>query len=217
MIKKNYSQLTEGIFLIIRFGDDVLTYLDSQEFKNNVIKQENLLRKRVQIFTGLTVMLVYKDANSFTKWKNGHIVSMWTLLGDKYSLIEPVEYVDHCDEFQYLFAQVIMYYLLNPYIILDPNTGNTTKTVNKKYISSGCKMINLTANHHKHKIKRGINVLDIVNDSVHPSITFVAKTLNVDYNMFWRDLKNGREKNYQRIERLIIKQPGESKQAVATS
>ena len=104
-----------------------------------------------------------------------------------------------------LYVQILLYYLLNPYIILDPKTDSNP--LDKAGMGQSLKInwrVYLTENRHKYRIRRGINVLDTTNDCVHCGIVQAAKFYNTPYNSFYYGLHHGDYPNLQRIERMQI-------------
>lgn len=102
------------------------------------------------------------------------------------------------------FIIVFHYYLLNPYIILPAEPViKKAESSNTNYVAPPVTVINLTSNHHKQKIRQGVNLRDKRTGIITPSIAETARRLKKEYSYFYYDLSHSYELNYERIEKDI--------------
>jgi hypothetical protein len=232
-IAKKLTGLLSGAWLVINFKDDVFDYILSgedgrrfsefynsgrmerkrfelsQEFYDECVKQSDEIEKKIQFLDTKTVVLNYKgtDIIKFTPRNSTY----WRNNGREWVLVykfNSIESMDDCTDFSdrsSLYFQVLIYYLLNPYIELDPLPESRTdgKSAVEPVHTDPCpKIINLTANHHKYHLRHGVNVLDLSTGVLHPSIADAARKHNEEYNYFYYDLMHGKLPSMKRIEKL---------------
>jgi hypothetical protein len=99
----------------------------------------------------------------------------------------------------------INYYALNPFIIIEDLTtcGNgksNGEVMPKKKREKN--VIPLTVNHHKYKIRNGVNVLDTETGRIYPSIAETARRLDYKYGALSYWLKHNLIQPLKRIEKL---------------
>jgi len=98
----------------------------------------------------------------------------------------------------------VHYYALNPFIIYEDlrthgNGSNGDVMTRRKREQN---VIPLTINHHKRKIRNGVNVLDTKTGRIYPSIAETSRKLEYPYGMLWQLLKDNIIPPLKRIEKL---------------
>ena len=63
-------------------------------------------------------------------------------------------------------------------------------------------VIPLTTNHHKYKIRNGVNVMNTETGRIYPSIAETARKLEYSYGTLWQLLKDDTIPPLKRIEKL---------------
>ena len=105
------------------------------------------------------------------------------------------------------YSTIISYYALNPYVFyVDSRThGYSSKGNIQNQKERDKKVIILTINHHKYKIRNGINVMDTETGMIFPSIAEASRRLEYPYGMLWQLLKDNNIPPLMRIEKLHLK------------
>ena len=102
------------------------------------------------------------------------------------------------------YGAFISYYALNPFIIYEDlrthGNGSNGEVLTKRKREQN--VIPLTINHHKHKIRNGINVMDTDTGRIYPSIAETSRKLEYPYSMLWQLLKDNTIPPLKRIEKL---------------
>lgn len=98
----------------------------------------------------------------------------------------------------------VCYYALNPFIIYEDlrthGNGNNGEAVTRRKREE--KVIPLTTNHHRYKIRNGINVMNTDTGRIYPSIAETSRKLEYPYSMLWQLLKDDTIPPLKRIEKL---------------
>jgi hypothetical protein len=96
------------------------------------------------------------------------------------------------------------YYALNPFIIYEDlrthGNGCNGVVLNKRKREEN--VIPLTINHHKYKIRNGVNVMNTDTGRIYPSIAETSRKLEYQYGMLWQLLKDNTIPPLKRIEKL---------------
>lgn len=234
MIKKNFNELLKGVDLLIKFKPDVLDYLFlpengekfsdlyysksingfkakyNPEFQNNINKS-SLSEKAKQFKTIAIFDTNYKIFNqgAYLCKFNSKNTSVWIHSKDmkERNIFYFVPDKGHSDPQIMMFEAILLYYLMNPYVELpaiDSNISYSTKHNIKSLENKPFKTVNLTSNHHKFRIRKGVNVIDVKNNCVYPSIKQAAHVHEIDYFPFYHSLCKGNISNLKRIERITI-------------
>ena len=98
----------------------------------------------------------------------------------------------------------VLYYALNPFIIYEDlrTHGNGYNSDVKNRRKRDKNVVPLTTNHHKYKIRNGVNVMDTKTGRIYPSIAETARNLEYPYGMLWQLLKDNTMPPLKRIEKL---------------
>jgi len=105
------------------------------------------------------------------------------------------------------YGAFVGYYALNPFIIYEDlrthgNGSNGEVMTRRKHEEN---VIPLTINHHKYKIRNGINVMNTDTGRIYPSIAETSRKLEYPYGMLWQLLKDNTIPPLKRIEKLYLK------------
>jgi hypothetical protein len=102
------------------------------------------------------------------------------------------------------FGDFAGYYALNPFIIYEDlrthGNGSNGEILTRRKREQN--VIPLTTNHHKHKIRNGINVMNTETGRIYPSIAETSRKLEYPYSMLWHLLKDKTIPPLKRIEKL---------------
>lgn len=104
-----------------------------------------------------------------------------------------------------LFGNYVGYYALNPFIIYEDLTTRGNCRINGSGIPKRKReknVIPLTINHHKYKIRNGVNVMDTETGRIYPSIAETARRLEYMYGALTYWLKHNLIPPLKRIEKL---------------
>lgn len=113
-------------------------------------------------------------------------------------------FLEIADAVAIFFGAFVGYYALNPFIIYEDlrthgNGSNGDVMTRRKREEN---VIPLTINHHKHKIRNGVNVMDTETGRIYPSIAETARQLDYIYGTLWLWLKDNIIPPLKRIEKL---------------
>jgi len=102
------------------------------------------------------------------------------------------------------YGNFVGYYSLNPFIFHEDlrthgNGYNGEVSTKRK---RGENVIPLTINHHKQKIKNGVNVMNTETGRIYPSIAETSRKLEYPYGLLWQLLKDNTIPPLKRIEKL---------------
>ena len=102
------------------------------------------------------------------------------------------------------FDDFVSYYALNPFIIYEDlrthgNGSNGDVMTRRKREHN---VIPLTINHHKYKIRNGVNVMNTDTGRIYPSIAETSRKLEFTYGILWQLLKDNTIPPLKRIEKL---------------
>jgi hypothetical protein len=102
------------------------------------------------------------------------------------------------------FGYYVSYYALNPFIIYEDlrTHGNGCNGEVLTKMKREENVIPLTINHHKHKIRNGVNVMNTDTGRIYPSIAETSRKLEYSYGMLWQLLKDNTIPPLKRIEKL---------------
>jgi hypothetical protein len=101
----------------------------------------------------------------------------------------------------------VNYYSLNPFIFYEDLTTGSNGKKNSNVLSMrkfDRKVIPLTKNHHKHKIRNGINVMNTETGVIYPSMAEAARRLDYMYGALCYWLSHNLIPPLKRIEKLKI-------------
>jgi hypothetical protein len=105
-----------------------------------------------------------------------------------------------------IYGDFVSYYALNPFIIYEDlrthGHGSIGEVLTRRKREQN--VIPLTINHHKHKIRNGINVMNTETGRVYPSIAETSRKLEYPYSMLWQLLKDNTIPPLKRIEKLHL-------------
>jgi hypothetical protein len=104
------------------------------------------------------------------------------------------------------YGAFVGYYALNPFIIYEDlrTHGNVSNGEVRTHRECDKKVIHLNINHHKYKIRNGINVMDTDTGRIYPSIAEASRKLEYPYSMLWQLLKDNTIPPLMRIEKLHL-------------
>lgn len=106
-----------------------------------------------------------------------------------------------------MYGAYVGYYALNPFVIYEDlkthgySSNGTILTCRKREQN----VIPLTINHHKHKIKNGVNVMNTETGRIYPSIAETSRQLEYTYSTLWHLLAENLVPPLKRIEKLQSK------------
>jgi hypothetical protein len=105
-----------------------------------------------------------------------------------------------------IYGAYIGYYALNPFILYEDlrTHGNVSNGEVRTRRKRDKKVIPLNINHHKYKIRNGINVMDTDTGRIYPSIAEASRKLEYPYSMLWQLLKDNTIPPLKRIEKLHL-------------
>jgi hypothetical protein len=102
------------------------------------------------------------------------------------------------------FGYYVSYYALNPFVIYEDlrthGNGSTGEVMTRKKREEN--VIPLTTNHHKYKIRNGVNVMNTDTGRIYPSIAETSRKLEYPYWLLWQLLKDNTIPPLKRIEKL---------------
>jgi hypothetical protein len=104
------------------------------------------------------------------------------------------------------YGAFVSYYALNPFIIYEDlrthGNGSNGEVMTRRKREEN--VIPLTINHHKYKIRNGINVMNTDTGRIYPSIAETSRKLEYPYGMLWQLLKDNTIPPLKRIEKLHL-------------
>jgi hypothetical protein len=104
------------------------------------------------------------------------------------------------------YGDFVSYYALSPFIIYEDlrthGNGSTGEVMTRRKREKN--VIPLTINHHKYKIRNGVNVMNTDTGRIYPSIAETSRKLEYPYGMLWQLLKDNTIPPLKRIEKLHL-------------
>lgn len=145
--------------------------------------------------------------------QTGTHIDFYSIKLDKRMYANAVSLIGEADDTTFLeiatavsriFGVFVGYYALNPFIIYEDlrthGNGSNGEVITRRKREQN--VILLTINHHKYKIRNGVNVMNTDTGRIYPSIAETSRKLEFTYGTLWQLLKDDTIPPLKRIEKL---------------